>query len=377
MTTDTKRLKLSEVLGVRRNPTVRMMSRAIVGVLTEVGWNYQTADDVNPELATWLGEELEDHRSHIMRNGIMGFVEWGWAPFEKVLELNKGTGLYGLRKLKPLLQHNTDILIEEATGDFTGFKQEEVTVPLESSLLCSFDVDGTDWRGNSVYWSTKVATDIWDDVSVAAERYDKKMSGAVWVVRYPIGETMYNGAVLDNQEIAKQILQSLKSSGSLAIPNVVQDSLAELDQEKGEPLWKVELMESSGTKTFGERSMYADKLIVRSFGFPERSVLEGQFGTKAEAEAHGEFAIDAVELMHNELLRPINWHLVNHLVRLNWGSEYENKVTVVANPLDDAQRVFLRDLYKVILATESGSMQELDVLDIDSIREQLHIPTHG
>ena len=150
MSPKTKRLTLEQILIIRQNPTVRMMTRAIIGALTKVGWNYQVSEDVNPELATWLSNEFEDHRSHLLRNGLMGAIEWGWAPFEKLIDLDPVTNRYTLHKAKSLLQNSTEILVNSESGDFEGFKQADVEIPLDSCLLCSFDVDGTDWRGNSL-----------------------------------------------------------------------------------------------------------------------------------------------------------------------------------------------------------------------------------
>ena len=54
----------------------------------------------------------------------------------------------------------------------------------------------------------------------------------------------------------------------------------------GSLMWwnEIELLSDSGKgqQPFTDRQKYLDILKVRAFGFPERSILEGQFGTKAD-----------------------------------------------------------------------------------------------
>jgi len=42
--------------------------------------------------------------------------------------------------------------------------------------------------------------------------------------------------------------------------------------------------------SFIDRQKYLDALKMRAFGLPERSILEGSHGTKAEADVHADIA---------------------------------------------------------------------------------------
>jgi hypothetical protein len=123
-----------------------------------------------------------------------------------------------------------------------------------------------------------------------------------------------------------------------------------------------------------ERAKYLDSLKARGFGFPERAILEGQFGTKAEAEAHADFAIDNLEMTHRELLTIKNRQVVNVLLELNHGEKYVDKLRVVASPLTDSKRAMLKGLYEKHWASETGAAQESDAVDWEVVRDKLDVP---
>jgi hypothetical protein len=106
--------------------------------------------------------------------------------------------------------------------------------------------------------------------------------------------------------------------------------------------------------------------MVRAFRLPERAILEGQFGTKAEAEAHADFAITNMELNHLLMVQQYNWHLVNQILRINYGPGTDGLVEIKVAPLTDTAMIFLRALYEKFLASPEGFAQETSLLDFDS-----------
>jgi hypothetical protein len=118
-----------------------------------------------------------------------------------------------------------------------------------------------------------------------------------------------------------------------------------------------------------------DALKCRAFGWPERSILEGQFGTKAESEAHADFAITLTESRHADIVLSLNWHAVNQIIRLNWGKEYENKVFIKQAPIADLERQYLKEVYKLVLSNPEYGAHELASMDLESLRDRLGIPT--
>ncbi len=103
-------------------------------------------------------------------------------------------------------------------------------------------------------------------------------------------------------------------------------------------------------------------------------MLEGLYGTKAEAEAHADFAITNMEQRHLEATMGLNWHLVNDILILNFGEETQNSVWIKPAPIADAKRALLIQLYTTFLRSPDVLLQEYANLDTEAIAEQLQLP---
>jgi hypothetical protein len=140
--------------------------------------------------------------------------------------------------------------------------------------------------------------------------------------------------------------------------------------------WKIELLEATGAAhtEMINRMKYLDTLKVRSLGFPERSILEGQHGTLAEAEAHGSLAALAINTRRIDITNAVNWHGVNHYVRVNWGEKYENRVWLTLNPINDVSIKFLQSVYQTLISGSQVSAELQRSLDSTEMADRLRIP---
>lgn len=372
----------NKVRAMRTDPTISLVRSLMVAPALLGSWSVETAEEA-PEGAKELIEDtLFPLRTNIVRQSLQFCVDFGWAAFEKVFDRNDDGQIY-LRRLKHLLPDLTEIIVDPATGDFRGFFQQsqstggDIIIELPECFLHSLDVEGTGWYGSSLMVNVNEAYDWWRDCNAANARFDKKIAGAHWVVHYPRGTSLYNGIETGNDVIANDILTSLQSSGMIAVPRELVQFIEQLNANQLEDAWKIELISASGSGQAGftDRLKYIDSLKVRGLGFPERSVLEGQFGTKAEAEAHADFAIAIMEVRHEDLLRDINWHIVNQLLRLNYGEESDGTVYITKGPIADQNRSFLQKLYSAILTNPEGWIAEFDNIDRVALRDQLMVPT--
>jgi len=124
---------------------------------------------------------------------------------------------------------------------------------------------------------------------------------------------------------------------------------------------------SGGQTSFISRLKYLDVLKVRGLLLPERTILEGEHGTKAEAGVHVAMAIAAREQL-------VNKQVLDKLVELNWGEEQVGKVRLVQAPLVDEDKKFLQELYLAVLNDPTAFAQELASYDLDSMKDKLSIP---
>lgn len=372
--TSTTKLTYAKLRKMRKDPVVALVRFMFFAGIYSGQWSYEKqSEEVPDEAVDYVKRQFEPIRRHFLSTASLGCFDFGWQPFEKVIEPNVSQYEMSLKKLKPLLQDDTEILTAEETGQFNGLRQGNIDIPLEKALLCHFDVEGTAWEGNSTLANVEGPYDTTQGVLGAAQRYDQKIAGAHWVVRYPIGVTPLNGVDTPNDQIAQKILASLQASGMIAIPlgkDIFQDLPTD---QKGS--WDIELITAQGVSVdFNARFEYLDKAKCRALGFPERTLMEGVHGTKAEAEAHQDFVVTLIEYRHACLLELLNWHAVNQLLKLTFGEGAENAVMIKASPLNDTSKGILRNVYDKILSSPDGLLQELDAIDLEAMADTLGIP---
>lgn len=363
-----------KVRKMRRDPTISLARRLLAAPILSAEWSYEALDTAPEGSVDLIKSAFEKHRSHLLRHVIRGWMDFGWQSFEKVWKIEEGAAV--IRKFKPLLQDDTEIKVDKH-GAYVGLKQGELTLEVEETLLLSHDVEGTDWYGQAIMRNVEPVYDDWNDAATSARKYDQRVSGAHWVVYYPTSpaETMFRGEMTPNYDIALAILSALEANGRIAIPRTVDNMMESLGRD-GKSSWAVELLSDSGAgvTSFVDRMRYLDGLKVRALGFPERSIIEGQYGTKAEAAEHGDFAITAMEQMHQEIVDDINEHSVNSVLEFNYGAQYRGSVFIRPSPIADVKRKFIEDLYKALLANPEGFAVALQSLDVEALQEQLGVP---
>lgn len=364
---------------MRRDPTISLALTIGMAPILAAEWTIEAKDDAPEGAEDLINDCLVEQREPFLDAALRGCFSFGWQPFEKIFEAEEGQII--LKKLKPLLQDITEIIVTKDTGAFAGFKQQgrQEPLPLANSLLLNYRVEGTDWYGQGLLEDARAVWNEWVEANAGAARYDKRIAGANILLHYPEGQaTDEGGTVQNNDVLAKRILQAFQSSGAVAIPTNVMKFLADYNKT-GKPVyeWELEILGDSTSRQPGfiERLAYLDKLKVRAMLLPERSILEGQYGTKAEAAEHINLAFTNAELIHRHLTRLLNWHAVDQLLALNWGEQARGTVKLVAMPIVDTKLTMLKEIYQAILANPMGYLDEKATLDTAGIKDALGIPT--
>ncbi len=376
-----------ELRAVRKDPTVQLARALLVSCIQAGSWNIEADDDVPAEVKDFFGHVLPLREDFIYNAVAYGKVDFGWCGFEKIFS-SDGNRIM-IESLKPLL-HDMTLVMVTPHGRFNGYRQNSMgwgvlnpqagtigptmplDIPIEKCFHIAFGVEAGYLYGMPLLENIRASMDMWDECNDGARRYDKKLAGTHWVVKYPPGTGTVDGESVDNGVIAAQILAALESSGSVAMPTTAATVLQEIvNAEVGNLYaWSVELLDDKGKKqaSFSDRLKYLDTQKVRGLGFPERAILEGSFGTKAEAGVHGDLALQNMEATDRQIVRVFNQQLINQLLVLNFGEQYQDKVRVVAAPLVDKQIDFLRKVY------EERSKADPDI-DLQGMRDKLGVPT--
>ncbi len=361
-----------------KDPTVALAKGILVSGVLAGSWSVESDEGVSEDRVKFIEDLLIPMREFIMQNVVSyGRVNFGWQGFEKVFGIVEGK--LTLTKLKPLLHDMTVILID-GQGNFAGYKQQNmqtaipVILPVEKCVHIAFDVEGAGLYGKPLLENVRAAQTSWDDCNAGAKRYDKKLAGSHFVVHYPSGTSEVDGETVQNSEIANQLLSALESSGSMAMPSTTADYVQELNDLNVAKLyqWEVTILSDTSARqpTFLKRLQYLDVQKVRGLGLPEKTILEGQFGSRAEASAHIGMAMTSMTLLDQAITREVNTQVVNQLLELNFGAATIGSVRLVAAPLIDTEAAFLRKLYLALVKTD-----ERGTIDTESLKDQLHIPS--
>ena len=374
-----------QLRAVRKDPTVQLARAMLISGLQAGSWSIEADDDVSDEVREYFKHVLPLRENLIYNAVAYAKIDFGWQGFEKIFS-SDGNRIY-IDSLKPLLHDMTTVLVTPQ-GHFNGYRQNSMgwgvlnpqvgttgpvmplDIPVEKCLHIAFGVEAGYLYGMPLLENIRQSMDMWDECNDGARRYDKKLAGTHWVVKFPPGTGTLDGESVDNGVIAAAVLAALESSGSVSIPTTTAEVLQEIvNAEVGNLYaWHIELLDDKGSKqkNFNDRLKYLDTQKVRGLGFPERSILEGQFGTKAESSTHLNLALNNFEAIDREIVRATNVQLIDQLVELNFGAELVGKVRLVAVPLVNEQIDFLQKIY--------GDLNDPNI-DVDTLREELTVPS--
>lgn len=366
---------------LRKDPTVQLARWAVLSPMIHTPWMYEKKKNGTNEMTDLLEETFSPLRDQLLAKSVFGTLDFGWQPFEVILKPENGY-IY-IDEFKGLLQDYTTILVYINNGRFAGFVNESIghdhdAIVLEDyALNTNFEVEGTDWYGTSVFKSVQKVQESWDTVQTSANRYDKKIAGATWVIYYPVGKTPYQGVEQNNDAIANSLLTTLEASGAIAIPDEIQDWMDDSVDREAKGKWRLEIVSADGSSQafFNERHKYLDALKMRAFGLTERSVLEGSHGTKAEADVHGDVSLSIVDSRHRLLCSNFNLGPVPRILSLNFGKKYAYAACIKPAPLVDTQFATIKSIYERILMDGDALAAEAVNLDMNAMRAELGIPT--
>ena len=364
---------------IRQHPTVAL-ARTIASVPIRMAtWSIEATDDVQEDRVDFIREQVENFWPSLIYN-IPYSLDYGFQSFEKVWDIDNGK--FGYAKIKPLLPDYTEVRVDEKTGAFAGLKQNAVELGPEKVFWFTYDGEAGNFYGRSRHENIRVnAWQPWLDTAQQMANYGAKTAGVIPVVEYPTGESKdATGAVKSNFDLAKMVIEKLSSAKGIAMPNQFKKYAEDLIQKgvslKDMQAWVITFLEPKGQhgSDFVNMLKYYDSQLMRGWLVPERAAIEGTFGTKAEAETHGDLAIEVAILLYNDILRYVNWYLINPLLRYNFGQDAENTVYISKAGITAEQQAFLRELLGKTLTNPANIDLLVSWLDIDSMLDSVGLP---
>lgn len=372
---------------MRRDPTISLARLIAIAPVLMVDWDYVlTEPDLDQTWADFCKKFVDPVRRRFMRAALFGEFDYGWKAFEKIYTVSN-TPEFGQRvihkKLKPLKNDDTWEVLD-VNGDFDGVIHRLkypymgfVRINKSHSIMVNFNDDETGEYAEPIIARAESSYDEWNAANAVAKRFDEKVAGALWCIEYPEGfEPLYMGERnVDRSRIADDIIKSIKATGYLKIPsqlnfNAATEQLQNLGiSTKG---WKLSLIESqSKAGDLVPRLDYLDKLKARACGVLERTMMEGNYGTKAEAESHLNVMLLAMGLKLADIAEVLNDE-INILLEINYG--VRDVVRAHPQAIVGNQKEHLMAVLGQLMGTELGA-DIAERVDLDTMLDQLDVPT--
>lgn len=387
---DGREFSWSDAREIRKDPTVRLARLLSVAPILAAAWSVENDADADPRAIDFVNRIVK-FRSHIIKEAAFGLLDYGWRGMEVVWKYGD-EGYYDIDKFIPLLPDIT-LIKPDPEGNFLGFHQsytdhnaeirEVEIIGRAKCILFNQRQEGSNFYGESDLETIQKTKERYDFANDIAEEYDRKSAGACLIIEFPIGKTLLNGVMTDNAEIARTLHATVKSNCGISIPKSVAGAIGNLMQGSTSNSltttegWAIRLLESTGSSSAHllSRAQHLETLMVRGIGLPERSLLEGKHGTKADAAVHADVALTSAIDRSDYILSVINEGPIASGLVFNFGPKQKGKVRLIAEPIGENEKEFLREVYMQILKGSDSALLDLGNVDMAAVREVAGVPS--
>lgn len=359
-------VSLSELRRLRRHDIIRLCRAIIIAPLLKAEWSVESDEGVSEDIVSFIDSEVASFWESLLDSGLKGVLDFGYQCYEKVFENINGT--LHLKYLVPLLPEYCTVYVETETGKLAFLRVKagtrEVDLEVDKVLILNAEVEGTNWYGESILQSAYPAFKMQEEYDELTYNGLLKSTYGTPLIQVPPGQ----------QAIGEQIANDLRLGNSIVVQRTVDDQRPRADDNH--PEYTIDII-SFPAKDYGSllnEKRYCDERMVRALMLPPRAVLEGTHGTKSEAEVHTDTAIAVMEARLRLVVTQINKHVINQLLRENYGDSYENKVWISLQPIADKSIEYLKQILSQIL---SLSPEVASMINLTSIMEKLAIPVEG
>lgn len=363
---------------MRTDPTITMARAVAMAPIKSAGWSWQADDDAPAEASQFVQDSLDKLVPSILRD-LCFALDYGFQTAELVW--GSKAGAWVVERWKPLLPELTTIRVEK-TGQYAGLEQRGVIIDPFRAFLFTNDREGDNHYGTARHEAIREhAWAPWVESAKRCGQYFAKAAGVIPQIIYPQGSGKdKTGATIDNFEIANRVLAELGSGKGVTMPWSMQKWAEQALARGGDPMelmaWRIQFLETRAGhgSEFLENMRYLDSLKMRGWLVPERVALEGQHGTLAEASAHADIALSVAQETLGLMVVEINAQIVDSLLAVNFGPETAGKVRMVAAPIVNTERAYLRGLVRDVLVQPGNIDLFLETLDLDAAFDQAGLP---
>jgi len=367
---------------ISAHPTNALARGIVYGPIVAGSWRWaRRSNDVPTAWATFISETLNPLRQRLLCDGLKA-LEFGWAGFEKIWTLRDGRMV--IDRLKPLLWDYTSILADEH-GNVRGLCNQPAGKPAVNLLegkyfLYCHDGEAGNPYGRSRHENIRQTWSESEQIRQRLAQYMRKVAGIVVQLHYPEGTSRdAAGADRPNQWLAQQVLDAVSSGKSVMFPNGFASSsdLRMAYELAGKSQWQLSSFDPGGADhAAGMRAVleYYDALIFRGWLRPERTGLEAQHGSKADAVAHTDTATLDCQLIDRDFADAVNRGVVDDMLAANFGQAARGAVYIDPAPIADDQVQVLQAIMAAAMGNGDMASTLLGRIDVGQVLRQLGIP---
>jgi len=359
---------------MRKHPTISLARKLSIAPIIRASWSLE-GEDASDDTMLLAQRAVDELRPRYMAHALRSLYDFGWCAFEQYLGAQEGGDTQPPLALKPLLNDYVRARVAP-DGEFGGVSVRgfvnygPIILEADQTIFLGLDAEAQNPYGTGNLEIARSTYAAWNEVEGCASRYDAKVAGSFLVLHYPEGQSLdATGNETDNGTLAQSLLETFESSGMVAIADRKPGFLDDANADLPSPEWHFEFIGDSSPRqsSFIERARYLDALLVRAFGLPERAILEGEFGTKAESVAHQNLALQAMEATHEFLTQEFETQALQPYLRLMVGPDAAATVRLNPGPINRETSLWKRSLVEKIIAARP------EVVDLDALLDEVDL----
>lgn len=334
-----------------RIPSVALVRTVVFDSILGGSWTVETDEDIPDAAKKLIETAFLKKRTQILRHALRA-LDFGHSKFEVV------RGVMGSDRVpvefKPLSWQQTQISVVQETGKVIGLQQNDVKLWDRDWFLYTYDGEPGQPEGRSRLENVREAGSKWLEVQIKIGRLIDKEAGSIVVGTFPPGTGKDDDSkTATNRALMSGVAERASLGGAwLAIENsmgvltplqrttATVDQLIKLLETKA---WDLQKLDLSGNgvalAAMQAYSAYLDAQMIRGYCQPERSIIEGTHGTKAEAGTHSDTGTAGAERVEADIVESLNCGPVDDTLEANYGPDMRGKVRIVAQPLRDVQEI--------------------------------------
>ena len=367
---------------ISAHPTVALVMRMVTAPIVANTWDWVARPGTPAGQVGFVRDTLSPLRTAALADGLSALA-MGFAPFE-VVWASDGRGRVTVGRLKPLAVDHTTVLVDDG-GNVRGVLNQVPGQPprdLLGSKAFVFTYDGSCGNpyGRSRHENVRVT---WGQALQTAERlaqYQKKVAGVIAQLHYPEGSSRdAAGVERGNDQVAQQILEAVSMGRSVRFPNLFAsvDDPASAADLAGKSQWVLSQFDPGGTDYSGgllNSLAYYDKLLFRGWLRPERTGLESQHGSRADAQQHTDSGVLDCELVEAAFAAAFNAQVVDAVLAVNFGPAARGAVRADPGPIADGKQQVAQAVLTALLGNAATAASVAGRVDVAGVLRDLDVP---